>query len=210
MVDNLERWRYIFSNKDNAVGEVASVDSDVFEVYLYPAYYPRVKVGTIIAVDSEGSKAIGIILKLSHRSRLGSFTPLRRTRAEIQQAYPDLERYHNFVCTAVYTSHVSGEKLLHYRASMPRLHDLVYIVEDHELLYDFFNTGDFEFIRYYVSSGAGLLEMREFLHLHSSILRRFDIQYITRGLVRALMKSGVTQLADYLEELSGIKGEEHE
>jgi len=206
MVNNIERWRTILSLKDGAVGEIASVENNVFEVYIYPVYYPKIRVGTILAVNSETNKAIGIILKLSHRSRLGGFTPLHRTRAEINQAYPDLDRYHDFVCTSVYTSHFNGENLFHYRASMPRLHDLVYIIEDSELLHDFFNTGNFEFIRYYILSGANLLEIREFLNLHSQILRKLDRQWIVNNLMRALLKAGVTQLAGYLEELSEIIG----
>jgi hypothetical protein len=89
---------------------------------------------------------------------------------------------------------------------MPRLHDLVYIIEDSELLYDFFNTGNFEFIRYYILSGANLLEIREFLNLHSQILRKLDRQWIVNNLMRALLKAGATQLAGYLEELSEVIG----
>ncbi len=210
MVDSLEGWAKVFSVKDNAVGEVAAVEGNVFEVYLYPPYYPRVRIGTVMVVNSEGTKAIGIVVRLSHRSRLGSFNPLHRTRAEIEQAYPDLERYHNFVCTVAYTSHLDGNKLIHSRASMPRLHDLVYLVNDRELLHSFFNSRSFDFLRYYIMAGAGPLEVKELFQLHAPIFRKMNVNELARSIVKSSVRAGVSQPVAYLEELNEILGEAHE
>ena len=202
----MSSWSRLFSQKENAIGEVAAVEAGKIEIYIYPECYPLVHIGDILAINAEGKKPIGLVLKLAHTSRYGSFTPMKSTRYEIQQTYPDLDKYHNFVSTMVYTSHLSSNSVVHVRASMPRLHDLVYLVSDKDLLDDFFKPGgswNLSFLKYYILEGAGSLELREFLYNHRSYFERYrgEQEEIIRELTRILLKSGIKNIAEYLEEL---------
>jgi len=207
----LTSWDELFSSKDRAVGEVAAVEAGKIEIYVYPEFYPLIRVGSILSINSENTKVLGLVVKLAHRSKHGTFTPMKSTRYEIQKAYPDLEKYHNFVSTMVYTSHLHGNHVVHVRASMPRLHDLVYVVKDEPLLDMFFKpkgTWDLNFLRYYIVEGAGPLEVREFFYNHKDyfIKHMHEKESLIREITRALLKSGMNDIARYLEDICEVLG----
>jgi len=206
----MSTWDVLFSNKNNAVGEVAGIEAGVIEIYIYPEFYPQIGIGDILIINSENAKSIGIVLKLAHSSKYGSFTPVKMTRTEIIQAYPDLDRYHLFVSTIAYTSHIgSDNKIYHFRGTMPRLHDLAYLIKNKDLLRAFFkpiNNWNFDFLRYYFAEGARLLEFREFIFRHRNLLKEYEEEKedIIAAMVKVLSRIENIDLKRYLEELSEI------
>ena len=199
----------IFVNKENAVGEVAEVNNGMIEVLIYPEFHAKIKIGSIIIFDSEYVKPIGIVINQLHRTRHGHITPLRKPRAEILKAYPDLDKYHKYAVTVVYTSHYLDGKVRHYRSGMPRLHDLAFLVDKEEYLDAFFKpSGDWslEFLEYYISAGAGPLEIREFLLTHLSYLskNRDTIQEFLRELIYVAYKTKLSKFSLFLEEIDKI------
>jgi len=199
----IDRLGGLIASKDSAIGEVASVEGEAFEVFVYPECYPRVHVGDIVIVDSGDEKAVGVVSRLSHRSRLGSFTPLHRTRSEIREAYPDIESYYLFTLTVTYTSHFNGREIVHMRGAMPKLHDLVYLIEDDELIRMFFDAG-FDFLLYYVEGGAGPLEVRELLHRHSNVLMSVPPAELFENIARVLLRCWSQNVSAYLEEAGRV------
>jgi len=207
----MRSWESVFLDKTRAVGEVAGVEAGKIDVFVYPESYPLVRVGSILVVDSEGCKPIGIVMKLAHTSHHGSIVPLRKTRQEIRSAYPDIERYYRYVSTIVYTSNVVGGSVSHVRASMPRLHDLVYLVDSKELLDSFFRPQgewNFEFLRYYIAEGSGNLEVRELFYTHREFFMEYqqEKKQVISAIVNSLRKSGVSNIAAYLEDICDALG----
>jgi len=206
-------WAELFSRKENAIGEVTGVDAGRIEIFVYPECYPRIRVGSIIAINSEEIKPVGLVIRMAHRPRHGQIQPLRKTRSEILKSYPDIDKYHRFVSTIAYTSHVRGDKLFHVRASMPRLHDLAFLVEIEDLLDAFFRPygrWNFEFLRYFLMEGGGALELRElfFTHRNYFLSKSDDLKDIVEALAVALYKAGVRgNLARYIEDVLEILGE---
>ncbi|RLE73901.1 MAG: hypothetical protein DRZ80_05480 [Thermoprotei archaeon] len=203
-------WDYLFRRKDNAVGEVAGIESSKIEIYVYPEHFDKIRIGSIFLINSDDVKPIGLVLRLAHTSRYGSFTPMRMTRSEIQRAYPDLEKYHMFVSTIIYTSHLGrDQKIRHFRASAPRLHDLVYLVNDKELLDAFFRPEmwDFNFLRYFFDEGAGVLEFRDFLYTYKEYFqsREAEKEEILEAMINSLLTSSV-DLRLILQEIGEILG----
>lgn len=204
-------WSKLLAEKNRAVGEIASVEGGRLEIFIYPEFYPRIHIGSILIVDSEETKPIGITLRLAHSARHGQMVPLHRTRSEISDMYPDIEKYHRFVSTVAYTSHLHGDKIFHVRSSMPRLHDLVFLVDSKGTLEHFFKPEgdwDFSFIRYYVAEGAGYLEIREFFYHHREFFLKFSEEKdeIISKIVYVLMKSGIRDIAGFLEDINEVLG----
>ncbi len=204
-------WGKLFVDKSKAVGEVAGVEAGKIEVFVYPEYYPRVRVGSVLAIDSEGSKPVGIVIKLAHTARHAGIVPLRKTRQEIRNAYPDIERYYRYVSTIAYTSNITSGNIVHVRTSMPRLHDLVYIIGSNDLLDAFFKPDgewNFDFLRYYIAEGASILEIREFFYTYKEYFQdyRDDKEEVISKLVRVLLRSGVSNVALYIEEIINMLG----
>ncbi|GEM_PF-3605251 len=207
-------WHALLSSNDKAIGEVANVKGGVFDIYIYPEFYPNINVGNIIVINSEKFKLLGIVLKLMHETRLGSFIPLRKSRNEINQTYPDLERYHSFVSTIVYTSHLNltSEKpeIFHRRAGMPKLHDLAFIVKENDLLDTFFKPNglwDFSFLKYYIKEGASIIEVNDLLYYHKDYIKskiNQDKKNFYKAFIKALIEAEVEDIATYMEILEDV------
>ncbi len=199
-------WNSLTAHKESAIGEVTGVDAGRIEIFVYPECYPRIRVGSIIVVNSGEIKPVGLVIRTAHRPRHGQIQPLRKTRSEILRSYPDLDKYHRFVSTIAYTSHIKGDLIFHVRASMPRLHDLAFLVESDELLDAFFRpngTWNFDFLRYFLIEGAGPLEIRELFFTHGEyfLSRSSDLKDIVEALTVALYRSGIRgNIARYLED----------
>jgi len=207
----MSSWGELLSEKRRAIGEVASVEGGKIEIFVYPEFYPRVHIGSVLIVDSEETKPIGLALKLAHSARHGQMVPLHRTRSEISDMYPDIEKYHRFVSTMAYTSHLRGDEIIHVRSSMPKLHDLVFLVDSKSLLVRFFkpkDIWDFSFMRYYVAEGASYLELREFFYHHREFFSDFlsEKDEIVSRVVYALIKSGIRDIAGFLEDINEVLG----
>lgn len=205
-------WEEIFADKRKAIGEVAAVEGGKIDVLVYPEYYPKIRIGSILLFDSEYIKPIGIVITLLHRTRHGHITPLRKPRSEILKAYPDIDKYHKYVTTTVYTSHYENGEIRHYRQGMPRLHDLAFIVDGEQYLDQFFRPNgewDLSFLNYYVSSGAGILEIKEFLLTHMAYImsRNEHIDSFLSSLISELYKARLPRLSVLIEELSRIFSE---
>ncbi|HDD25634.1 MAG TPA: hypothetical protein ENF75_00900 [Acidilobales archaeon] len=199
------KWHELISVPQKAVGEVASVEGSKIEVFIYPEYFSDVGIGSLMVINSLGSiKPIGLVLRLAHTSRLGTFTPLRKPRSEIMRMFPDLENYHKFVVTLSYTSHLTNGDVRHYRGPMPRLHDLVYLVNDEELLLNFFKPDgrlNLDFLIYFISDGASLTELRDFIFKYSKLISsKIGIYEFIGEMVKVLTKVGVKDVIPYIEE----------
>lgn len=213
MANNI-KWHALLSSNDNAIGEVANVKGGILDIYIYPEYYPNVNIGNIIVINAEKFKLLGIVLKLLHETRLGSFTPLRKPRNEINQTYPDLERYHSYVSTIVYTSHLdlsSGKsEIFHRRAGMPRLHDLAFIVQEEDLLDTFFKPNglwDFSFLKYYIKEGASIIEVSDLLYCHKDYIRskiNQNKKNFYKAFIKALIDAEIEDIATYMEVLEEV------
>lgn len=202
----MSSWDELFSDKEGAVGEVAAVEGNLIEVFVYPEHFHRVRVGKVVAISSEGDKPMGLVLRLAHTSGLGSFTPMKRTRQEIAQTYPDLDRYHKFTSAVAYTSHMSHRGVVHSRSAMPRLHDLVFLVEPHDLLKAYFKPNgawDLRFLGYFTAAGASLLELSEFIEVHKDFIMKEDLEGFALSMASALISSGgaATSLLAVLDKL---------
>ncbi len=211
----MRSWAELLSDKNRAVGEVAGVEAGKIEVFVYPEFYPNIHVGSILLVDSENAKPVGLVLKLAHSTQHGQIMPLRKTRDELARIYPDIDRYYRYVCVMAYTSHLSGNRIVHVRASMPRLHDLVFVVNSDALL-DLFlrpeGSWNFDFLRYYIAEGASSLELREFFYHHRDYFSRFgaDRNSIVSKVARTLYLSGVSGIGRYVEDICAVLGWDYE
>lgn len=213
MADNI-KWNVLLSSNNKAIGEVANVKGGIFDIYIYPEYYSNVTIGNIIVINAEKFKLLGIVLKLAHETRLGSFTPLRKSRNEINQIYPDLERYHSFVSTIVYTSHLdlTSEKseIIHRRAGMPKLHDLAFTVQENDLLDTFFKPNglwNFSFLKYYIKEGASIIEVNDLLYCHKGYIKskiNQDKKSFYKAFIKALIEAEVEDIATYMEVLEEV------
>jgi len=149
--------------KQNAIGEVASLKGGKIDVFIYPDKFKFVRTGTLFLIKSYGVYPIGMVLKLIHETRTGSFTPLGMTRDELKRRYPDIEDYEKFVATLVYVGHFDGSEFRQFRASSPLIHDLVFSLDD--CLMDFIKhegKWNFYFLRYFIAEGATPFEVKEF------------------------------------------------
>ncbi|MHA1617378.1 MAG: hypothetical protein ACTSX9_08755 [Candidatus Njordarchaeales archaeon] len=207
-------WENILGKKDQAIGEVAGTEGGIIEIFVYPEHFSKIRVGSILIIDSENQKPMGLVLKLAHSSRYGTFTPMKMTRTEISNAYPDIERYHLFVSTIAYTSYLDDANIVrHGRAGPPKLHDLVYLIKssDFDALLSFFrpnNKWDFTFLGYFFAEGATKWEFRDFLLLYRDFFKRFENEKdnILQTLIRAISRAKPELLSALLEEISEILG----
>lgn len=170
-------WLKLRSDINNAIGEVASIEGDIIEIFVYPEKFHRIKVGEIVYIYSREVEPLGVVLKLMHSSRYRAFTPMKQDREEILKAYPDLQNYHRFVSSVVYTSHLVRDAVKHYRSSMPLLHDLVFVLDSFDLLEKFFKPDgrwDFSFLTYFIRAGADVIDIKEFLMRHLDFLKHFE------------------------------------
>ncbi|MHA1609354.1 MAG: hypothetical protein ACTSUJ_05040 [Candidatus Njordarchaeales archaeon] len=205
-------WDIIMSDKTRAIGEVAGIEGGKIEIFVYPEYFSRVRIGSILIINSEQYKPMGLVLKLAHSSRYGTFTPMKMTRSEITSTYPDLERYHLFVSTIAYTSHLDERKnVKHARAGPPKLHDLVFLVnnDQHKALSSFFkpnNSWNFDFLRYFFAEGASRLEFRDFLIFYRDFFEKMrnEKENILQALIKSIIRAGVEHIGEWLEEISDV------
>ena len=203
-------WKQLIGDSKNAIGEVSGLSGGEIEVFIYPEYFNKVRVGSIIIINSRDIKPIGIVLKLAHKSKFGSFTPLKMTRDDLKKAYPDLEKYYIYSSTIVYTSHLTQNyNVIHARAGMPNLHDLAFLVEDSNLLLQFFkpnNQWNFNFLKYYFENGAGVSEFRDFIYTHRDFFQKYtnEKETILESMINVLMSTNGAIIDRILEELNEI------
>lgn len=202
-------WDILESNQSKCIGEVASVEGNFIEVFVYPEFFHKVKIGTILYIASEKVKPIGLVSKLIHSSRYRGFTPLKSSREEIQRAYPDIKDYHRFISTLVYTSHLDQGRVRHFRSAMPLLHDLVYIIEDSDMLDEFFKPNgdwDFSFLEYFARSITSYLELKDFLMNYSDYLKenQSESELIVSMISDVLLKVGFHEYDKVIEVLEEI------
>jgi len=74
------KWSELVALPDRAIGEVAGIEGSKIEVFIYPEHFPKIHVGSIIVINSGSIKPIGLVLKLAHTSKLGTFTPLKKPK----------------------------------------------------------------------------------------------------------------------------------
>ncbi|OYT65743.1 hypothetical protein B6U74_02655 [Candidatus Bathyarchaeota archaeon ex4484_205] len=199
-------------NSKNAVGEVANVDDMLIDIFLYPEYFGKIKVGNIIIVDSEGDKPIGIVLRLSHSPKAGSITPLRESLEKLRKRYPDYQYYLNYVTTIVYTSHYSDNEVRHCRSHSPHLHELAYLVEDKTSLKEFLmpkGVWDTSFLINYLQGGARPFNIIEFVENNSVSLKNLgDVKGFVKSVARTLAISHIDYYGYVINKIMNILGVE--
>ncbi len=205
----MNKWEVLIENKNKSIGEVAGIESDIIDVYIYPECYSKVSFGSILIINSSVTKPMGIVIKLAHLSRYPTFTPMRMTRDEIEKTYPDLETYHLFVSSIVYTSHLDEDKVRHYRSSSPMLHDLVYLINDENLLDAFFKPEgqwDFSFLNYLFNYREGVFTFRDFLNKYKYYFsrRESEKEYIVEAIIREVERYHREILSDVLLQISAV------
>lgn len=202
----------LLENKENAVGEVAGIESDIIDIFIYPDRFNEVGFGSILIVDAGEIKPVGIIVKIAHTSRYSSFTPMKMTRDEIKRVYPDIDLYHSFVSSIVYTSHINqSNEINHFRSIAPRLHDLVYLIDEEEFLDLFFRPHgqwDFSFLPYFFSYGGNILIFRDFINRYRDyfIKRTEDKESIIEAVVNAINRYHGEMIHDVLIQMSEVLG----
>ncbi|MEM4677474.1 MAG: hypothetical protein QXY55_06255 [Candidatus Korarchaeota archaeon] len=197
-------WTSLFAVKENAIGEVACVRAGEIDIFVYPEHYSEIRVGSIIAINSDQVKPVGLAVNIAHEPRHGSIHPLRKGREEILREYPDIDYQHRLVLTVVYSSHVKGNTLYHVPASMPRLHDLAFLVNSNDLLDAFFRPNgewNFDFLRYVIEAGAQPLTLRGLFFTHRDYFLSKDpnCQSLVRALARPLYMADPKNVGRYLE-----------
>ena len=202
-------WDVLEQNKIKCIGEVANVEDNFIEVFVYPEFFYKIRIGTIIYIASEKVKPIGLVSRLIHSSRYKGFTPLRVPRDSIQKAYPDLTDYHKFISSLVYTSHLERGKVKHFRSAMPLLHDLAYIVDESHLLNEFFKPDgdwDFSFLEYYVRTVNSFPELRDFFMNYSGYFKenRKDADLIVSEIADVLLGVGFLEYDKIIKVLEGL------
>jgi len=208
----MNNWMIYLGDHDKAIGEVAGIESEIINIHIYPEHFDKVSFGSILIVNSLNIKPIGIVVKLAHLSKYPTFTPIRMTRDEIEKTYPDLDLYHLFVSSIIYTSHIdSYNKVMHFRSNAPRLHDLVYLINNEELLERFFKPEgewDFNFLGYFFNHGGNIFVFRDFLYRHKDFfIKRLDEkEKIIDSLIAVIKKYKVDMVNDVLVQLTDVLG----
>ncbi len=202
-------WGKLLSNENYIVGEVANVNDNLIDIFIYPEKFNMVTKGSILLIDSGDVRPIGIVLKKAHEPSYSSFTPLRQTREKIDESYPDLKNYHKFVSKIVYTSTLRNNRIRHYRSIMPLLHDRVYVIREPDFLDLFFKPGgnwDFTFLEYYIIEGANHIDVREFFMNHSEYFtkRIGERELILNAIINALRNFDYTSLVITLREIEKV------
>ncbi len=202
----------IVNRSDILVGEVAGVEGDILEVFVYPERYNDIFVGSLVLIDSSDLKILGIVVRKTHSSRYGTFAPLRKNREELHKAYPDLDRYHRYVSSILYTSVLVDETPVHVRRGSPRLHDMVYVLKKSDLIMEFLKPRggwDFSFINHLI--GARLsphLIMETIGNLLSQVtLNEDEKESMLSSLldvVWAVSRDFAIELAKYLEDVLNL------
>jgi len=149
-------WPEAASDPEKAVGEVFSVDGQNIDIFVYPQYLPRIRIGDILAIEVEWGLALAIVLDTSYRAQR-SFRALRLSMEALRRSIPDIYRFHVLLTRAVYTSRYEAGVVEHMRGGTPMLHALVYRVEPPELVREFFmprGSWDLSFLQPYVEAGA--------------------------------------------------------
>ncbi len=204
-------WIIYLNDVEKAIGEVAGIESEIINIYIYPEYFSEISYGSLLVINSVNIKPIGIIVKLAHSSKYPTFTPMRMSRDEINRAYPDLDLYHLFVSSIIYTSHIDQKgEIKHYRSSSPRLHDLVYLLNN-DLLEAFFKPSgdwDFSFLGYFFHSGGDIFVFRDFLYRYRDFFlkRSSEKERIIDSIVKAVRKYRIEIIGDVLTQLSDVLG----
>lgn len=202
-------WGKLFSNENYIVGEVANVNDNLIDVFVYPEKFNTVAKGSILVIDSGDVRPVGIVLKKAHEASYSSFTPLRQPRDKIDESYPDLKNYHKFVSRIVYTSTLRNNRIKHYRSIMPLLHDRVYILREPDFLDLFFKpegSWDFTFLEYYLLEGADHIDVREFFMNHSEYFNSKieEKEAILNAVIDALRNFDYGSLIEALREIEKV------
>jgi len=205
-------WGQLVSIENYMVGEVAFVDDNLVDVFVYPEKFNVVYKGAVLLVDGRRDSPIGIVIKKAHEASYSSFTPLRQTREQLEKSYPDLNQYHRFVSTIVYTSILRNNVVHHFRSIMPLLHDRVFLVSDKELLDKFFKPQgewDFTFLDYMIREIETKLipvDVREFFLNHSEYFSSYhdEREEIIRALSKALSDYPYNLIVKIVRELDRI------
>lgn len=202
----MSSWGMLISDDKYLVGEVAHIEDDIIDVFIYPEKFKDVSKGSILLINSEVLKPIGVVVKTAHSARYASFSPLRLDRTSLDDAYPDIKNYHKFVSTIVYTSVLKDDKVLHYRYSAPLLHDQVYIIRENSLLEKFFKPRgkwDFSFLEYLLNHGLNHLDLREifFSHLNFFEANWGEKAHIIESVSKYLSRHSFDVLEKLIEDL---------
>jgi len=203
----------IINRNDLIVGEVAGVEGDIIEVFVYPDKYNDLYTGSILLINSSDLKLLGLVVKKAHSSRYGTFTPLRKSREELLKAYPDIDRYHRYVSSVLYTSVIEGEQIIHVRRGLPRLHDMVYLLNRKEYILEFLrpsNKWDFKFLNYLVGANLSIFTIQEIL---GNMITQLSLDEDEKSdLIGELIETSWVLgknfsifLVNFLEELLGVR-----
>lgn len=124
-------WFKVFGDKNAAIGEVVSSSHAGFRVQSYRyeyAYTPEY--GSILVANCDTHLTIGVVVgtKIEPAPGLPSVpVPLKATRSEIRQKYPDLEGRFIDVYDVVTVGYYASGRFYHGRPRRkPLIHDLVY------------------------------------------------------------------------------------
>ena len=168
-------WFKIFSDKDAAIGEVISSSHVGFQVQSYRyeyAYTPEY--GSILVTNCDTHLTIGVVVgtKIEPAPGLPSVpVPLKATRSEIRQKYPDLEGRFIDVYDAVTIGYYASGRFYQSRPRRkPLIHDLVYIPGS-EFIEEFhFSSGSSMDYLPILVSAVSVDELKVFLEIYLNYL----------------------------------------
>lgn len=205
MAYSIDQWSSL-KNRD-AIGEVFGIDGDNIDIFVYPEYLPWIRIGDILAVETDWGYAIGIVLNASYRAQR-SFRVLKMRLETLRKNVPDIYRFHLLLTRMIYTSRFEGGRVIHMRGGTPMLHALTYKL-DEELLNNFlFLNGklNLSFLKRYIEAGAGPEAIKHFIDVNRDVLFAEGEERFLNVLLDVLTKIEDVNIISYIKAVSDYMG----
>ncbi len=165
-----------YSNIENAIGEVLSIDGNRITIYVYPERFQDISMGDMLIVKSDYVNPILVIDRNIHKARREQgFTPIRVGIEEFRRLYPDSEYYYMYVTSGLYVSYADSNGVLFLSiGASPNVHDLAFKLDSNDRIKLFLKGSEisFDILRYIFWDKIDIMLFREFLIKNIDVLRK--------------------------------------
>ncbi len=205
MASSIDIWSNIKNTEP--IGEVFSIDSDYVDIFIYPEFLQWIRVGEILAVETDWGYALCIALSTSYRAQR-SFRALKLDMEVIRKNIPDIYKFHVLLTRAVYTSRFENGSIIHMKGGTPLLHALAFKIPD-DAIENFLKPKgklDLSFIRSYIKAGATPEDLKYFINRYYEIISKVDSVDFVRELARILSSIENIDPLRYIKVVSEFMG----
>lgn len=205
MATSINLWLKIKNSEP--IGEVFSIDGDYIDIFIYPEYLPWIKVGEILAIETDWGYAIGITLHTSYRAQR-SFRALKLNIDMLRKNIPDIYRFHILLTKLVYTSRFENGEVKHMKGGSPLLHSLTYTLPN-DTITNFFKPKDkldLTFLRRYIINGASPDAILYFIDRYKDVINTCGLEYFLQEFAKIVSSiEGIDPLR-YIRAISEYMG----